>query len=59
MTKTQKIIESKVRKMVRKKLAETLIRGFGFTKDDAIRWNLMRPNEASIITPLDAPVKAK
>jgi len=47
-TKTQAIMEAKVRKMVRRKLAEALIGGFGFSKNDAIRLSLLRANEASI-----------
>ena len=47
-TNTQKMMEAKVRKMVRRKLAEALIGGFGFSKNDAIRLSLLRANEASI-----------
>jgi len=59
-TKTQKIIEAKVRKMVRRKLAEALIGGFGFSKNDAIRLSLLRANEASINkknNDFDPPIK--
>jgi len=59
-TRTQKIMEAKVRKMVRKRLAEYLIKGFGFSKDDVYKMNLLR-HEASINKKDDfePPVKGK
>lgn len=59
-TKAQSIIENKVRRLVKRKLAERLMMGFGFDKKDAFRLNLLRANEASINkdNDFDAPLKA-
>ncbi len=59
-TKAQNIIENKVRRLVKRKLAERLMIGYGFSKDDARKLSLLRANEASINKEDDfeAPIKA-